>query len=129
MSIDCLMFYDNYEHLLDPIRDNIPPDFEPLLKALDAGLDINVHADGAIDEQDTLLSLACDSYGMKLHTDEGPYIVDIVRFFLNHGYNVHSNEERNGIKVLEAFDYSYFCDQYSIEAVCLSRSVRNFYAD
>lgn len=119
MDTDYFKFYGNYKHLFNPIRDNIPPDFEPLLKALDTGLDINVHADGDIDEQDTLLSLACDYYGEAFETEECRYIVDIVRFFLNHGYNVHSNEERNGINVLKAFDYSYLCDQYSVEAVKL----------
>ena len=74
---------------IDPIRDNYPPDFSMLEKALNAGLDINIYDDysDSKDDQETMLSDALLCYGYK--EDEGrkecPYIVDIVRFFLEHG--------------------------------------------
>lgn len=112
MSVEGRMDY------IYPITDNYPPDFNKLEKALNEGLDINIHDDYSEDkdEQETMLSDALDCYGVEDGLKECPYIVDIVKFFLEHGYDVHANEEYNGIHPLYKLAYSLACDKYSIEA-------------
>lgn len=101
-------------------------------------MDINIYDDysDSKDDQETMLSDALLCYGYK--EDEGrkecPYIVDIVRFFLEHGYDPHANEEYNGIHALFALAYSTQCDKYSIEAIKLllqagANTEKNVYED
>lgn len=122
------------------ITDNPEPDFSLLDKLLDEGLDINTFTPDICGEKiddETILSECLNYYGDKfweklstsgiMHNEQGdnhyrrelPQIVEIVKYFLERGYDVHANEEYHGMSPLEMLAFSGFFDQYSVEAVKL----------
>ena len=119
--MDCLEFIHKYEHITDPVIANDPPDFSELDKALEEGLDINIFdtSETSKDMQDTLLSLILADHGEFLELDEYPQLPVIVRYFLEHGYNVKLNDGYNGILALYALVYPFAYDKYTVEAAKL----------
>lgn len=115
---DVVSFDARFSPILKPITHRIPPDYSLLEQALQDGLDINVYdsdAEYAID-QETLLSKVLRNYAYDLETEEYPCLPDIVRWFLEHGYDVHANNEFHGVVAMDAFVYPSSIDKYTLEA-------------
>lgn len=109
------------EKYLNPIADKNPPDFCELEKALESGLDINLHDERYTHayDQDTMLSYCLDCYGYNDSYGKVPYIAEIVSYFLKHGYDVHANDEYNGILALGRLAFTTCFDKYTLEAAKL----------
>ena len=113
-----MRFYDQYKEIIDSLAFMYPPNFEPLQEALNNGLNINVYdKDADYDMQDTLLSYVLDYYGDGIQ--DGKYMSNIVKFFLDKGYDVNANNGLHGALALKSFVYSLTCDKYSIESAKL----------
>ena len=117
-----------YDYFIKPIFVNYIPDFSLLEKELKNGLDINyLEGEWGDDYSDgeTMLSeiLFCfnenilpkdaDSY---LYSFENPNIIDVVNWFIEHGYDVNKNDGYNGYYPLKSLANSLLCDKYSVEA-------------
>ena len=106
-----------YGHIIKAITCNSPPDFSLLDRELQKGLDINSHEDSEyIDDQETLFSLVLSLYAEDIEAEEYPYLPDVVRYFLDRGYDVHANNEANGIVAFDKFVYPSSIDKYTLEA-------------
>lgn len=92
-----------------------PPDFETMERLLGEGADIN-----ACTDEETLLSEVICGYpemagGEEVEQRDGRYLPEVVRFFVEHGYEVRRRDGAHGGQALMALSWASY-DRYILDA-------------
>ena len=107
--------FDELEKRLVEEGRRCPPDFERMKALVMAGADVNACSDDFDEEQDTPLSLIYLGYLHDNIGENGRYLPELTRFFLENGFDVHEDEGRHGAACLQNLTWSSY-DQYILEA-------------
>ena len=94
--------YGNLENkLIEVFSKSSPPDFETADKLLRSGADINARGKRNCSN---ILSDILNTYphaAIKEPVDAGRYMIQVIQYFLEHGFDVHKNNGRYGAQCLK----------------------------
>ena len=113
------MTTEDYTRKLYDVAREYPPDFDKMEELLKAGADIN----GMADEYDSILSAVISGYAMgsevaRDEDDVGKAMLKLIRFFLDHGFDVHRNNDMYGSDCVSSLVTATY-DVYSLKALRL----------